>query len=148
MIDVKLWSLTKDSNDKITPSELDSLIQTETEQQLEDLIVENPNLLMDGLKLVGRQTPTSTGALDLLGVDKDGYLIVFELKRGKLPREAVTQVIDYASYLADLDRESLCQHITDRSGSYGIEKIDEFEPELKEILNTVYETWENRSSGV
>ena len=66
MIDVKFWSLEKDGNSNIIPSELESLIHTETEQQLEELIVKNPDLLMEGLELVGRQTPTVTGALDLL----------------------------------------------------------------------------------
>jgi RecB family endonuclease NucS len=76
MIDVKFWSLDKDGSNNIIPSELESLIQTETEQQLEDLIVKNPNLLMDNLKLVGRQTPTASGALDLLGVDNNGHFYI------------------------------------------------------------------------
>ena len=50
-------------------------------------------MLMPGLTLVGRQTPTGSGWLDLLGVDEDGKLVVFELKRGKLTREAVAQAI-------------------------------------------------------
>ena len=47
------------------------------------------------------------GPLDLLGIDQDGDLIVFELKRGTLTREAVAQIIDYASYLDSLKRETL-----------------------------------------
>ena len=46
MIDVKLWSLERDG-DNIIPAELETLLNTETEQQLEELIVKNPNLLMD-----------------------------------------------------------------------------------------------------
>ena len=61
-------------------------------------------MLMPGLKLVGRQTPTEGGPLDLLGVDEDGRLVVFELKREMLSREAVAQVIDYASYLDSHER--------------------------------------------
>ena len=33
---------------------------------LEDTLVANPNLLMPGLTLVGRQLPTESGSLDLL----------------------------------------------------------------------------------
>ncbi len=127
MIDVKVWTLLRDTDNKITPSKLETVDQTETEQQLEELIVKNPDLLMEGLKFVGRQTPTVTGALDLLGVDKDGFLVIFELKKGKVHRDAVTQVIDYASFLAELDRETLCQHIADRSGFLGINKIEDFQ---------------------
>ena len=52
---------------------------------------------MEPLTLVGRQTPTEGGPLDLLGVDGDGKLVVFELKRGTLLRDAVAQILDYAS---------------------------------------------------
>jgi hypothetical protein len=52
--------------------------------------------------------------------------VVFELKRGTLTREAVAQVIDYGSYLAELDPEELSEHISERSGRLGIEKIDDF----------------------
>ncbi len=73
--------------------------RTTTEKRLEDILAANPHMLMPGLTLVGRQTPTDGGALDLLGLDSDGGLIVFELKRGTLTRKAVAQVLDYGSYL-------------------------------------------------
>ena len=92
MEDIKLWEL---DGSKANP--LSSNIQLESEQLLEDTLVANPNLLLDGLTLVGRQMPTEGGPLDLLGVDGDGRLVVFELKRGTLSRDAVAQVIDYAS---------------------------------------------------
>ena len=60
---------------------------------------------MEGLTLVGRQTPTEGGPLDLLGVDADGRLVVFELKRGTLSRDAVAQVVDYASYLNAMESD-------------------------------------------
>lgn len=75
---------------------------------------------------MGRQTETPGGPLDLLGVDSDGNLVVFELKRGSLTREAVAQIIDYASYLSDLVPEELSKHISERSGKLGIDKIDDY----------------------
>ena len=93
---------------------------------LEDVLVENPGLLIEDLILVGRQTPTEGGPLDLLGVDGDGRLVVFELKRGTLSRDAVAQVIDYASYLDNLDLTDLAEHISENSGKHGIDKIDDF----------------------
>jgi hypothetical protein len=62
----------------------------------------------------------------LLGIDEDGRLVVFELKRGTLTREAVAQIIDYASYLAELEPEELSKHISSRSGNLGINKVDDF----------------------
>ena len=79
------------------------------------------------LRLVGRQTPTEGGQLDLLGVDQYGKLVVFELKRGTLSRDAVAQVIDYASDLDAMDPADLAWHISDRSGEHGIEKIANFQ---------------------
>ena len=101
--------------------------QTETEKLLEDMLVKQPGMLMRGLKLVGRQTPAAGGFLDLLGVDADGRLIVFELKRGTLTRDAITQVIDYAADLESRELDDLYAHITERSGAYGIDHIENFE---------------------
>ena len=84
-------------------------------------------MLMENLTLVGRQTPTEGGPLDLLGVDEYGRLVVFELKRGTLSRDAVAQVIDYASYLDAMDLTDLANHIAERSGAGGIEEIENFE---------------------
>ena len=82
---------------------------------------------MEGLTLVGRQTPTEGGPLDLLGVDSDGRLAVFELKRGALSRDAVAQIIDYASDLDGMELGALAEHISERSGEHGIAKIEDFE---------------------
>lgn len=97
-----------------------------SEWEFEDLLVGNPEMLEPGLRLVGRQTRTQTGWLDLLGVDTDGCLVVYELKRGTLAREAVTQVLDYASDLDAMSANDLVEHISERSGSNGVERIDDF----------------------
>ena len=123
MHEVKIWAVDGDSG--AVP--LRRKDRTDTESLLEDILVRNPDLLIPGLRLVGRQTPTEGGPLDLLGVDGDGRLVVFELKRGALSRDAVAQIIDYAS---DLDTKSdiaLARHIADHSGVGGIENIDDFE---------------------
>jgi hypothetical protein len=124
MIKIKLWSLEKNNGNQLYPVGLEEVEKTETENQLEDILVSNPDLLMPGLKLIGRQTTTEGGPLDLLGVDEDGNLIVFELKRGTLARNAVAQIIDYASFLDCLDKQTLFRHISDRSGYGGIGKLD------------------------
>ena len=80
---------------------------------------------MSGLRLVGRQTPTVGGPLDLLGVDQDGRLVVFELKKGTLARDAVTQVIDYCSHLEFLGEDELANLIAEQSDNLG-DKIDNF----------------------
>ena len=119
--EIKIWSVDGGKAETVQPTR-----SMASESLLEDTLVNNPDLLIPGLRLVGRQTPTEGGPLDLLGVDADGRLAIFELKRGTLSREAVAQVIDYASNLDSLDDDELSQHIADKSGKLGIDKIDNF----------------------
>ena len=122
MEDIKLWEL---GGTQAKPLGLNSRL--ESEGFFEDTLVKNPNLLIDGVTLVGRQTPTEGGPLDLLGVDSDGRLVVFELKRGTLSRDAVAQIIDYASDLDRLDLDALADRISERSGAHDIDKIENFQ---------------------
>ncbi len=103
MDEVKIWSVDGDSN--VEP--LASKGQTDTELQLEKALVKNP--------------------LDLLGVDEEGRLVVFELKRGTLSRDAVAQIIDYASHLDGMPLDDLAGYISARSGAHGIDEIQDFE---------------------
>ena len=121
--ELRLWSIA-DSGDV---EALNPLPQMPTELEFEELLVGNPEMLGPGLKLVGRQTPTPGGWLDLLAVDEDGRLVVYELKRGALVQEAVTQVLAYASDLDAMSTSQLAAHIADRSGSHGIDEIADFE---------------------
>ena len=122
MDEVKMWTI---EGSKVKP--VLSIGGMDRERRLEEILVNNPELLMPGLTLVGRQTRTESGPLDLLGVDSDGRLVVFELKRGRLSREAIAQIIDYASYLEGMDLDTLIKHISDKSGAHGIDEIDDFE---------------------
>ena len=122
--EIKLWAIGE------TPNSIERVQATDgirNEGFLEDVLVGNPDMLMPGLTLVGRQTPTDGGYLDLLGVDENGTLVVFELKRGKLTRDVVTQAIDYCSDLESLREEDLAIHIAERSGNGGIDKITNFQ---------------------
>ena len=123
MDEVKIWALDGDAN--VVP--FASKGETDTELLLEETLVRNPDLLIPGLRLVGRQTPTDGGPLDLLGVDEDGRLVVFELKRGTLSRDAVAQIVDYASDLDTKTDVALAEHIAANSGVGGIDHIDDFE---------------------
>ena len=119
---IQLWSVNK-IDDKLSAAEVESVDNTATEQDLEDLLVATPELLLQGVTLIGRQVPTDGGPLDLLGVDADGRLVVFELKRGTLTRDAVAQVLDYASDLAALDDGQFAGLIEKHSGHHGIGRI-------------------------
>lgn len=48
--------------------------------KLEPLLVANPDVIEDGLRVITHQQQTDTGPLDILGVDADNTLVVIELK--------------------------------------------------------------------
>ena len=122
--DIGIWKIDRESR---AGSKLDLADRIETEQMLEDVLVANPNALMGGLTLVGRQVPVGTGYIDLLGIDENGRLVVFELKREKLTRDAVAQILDYCTYLETLSDSKLATLIAEQSGKHGITRIADFE---------------------
>ncbi len=92
-----------------TPSPLPTT-KLVTEQQLEDLIVQQPSILSEDWMLIGRQEATGLGGrIDLLAIVPDGSLVLIELKRDRTPREVVAQAIDYASWVEALTAEELAQ---------------------------------------
>lgn len=121
--ELKIWAL-HEGDGATTVSGVSGV---KLENFLEETLVKRPEMLENGLHLVGRQTPTESGPLDLLGVDTGGRLVVFELKREKLTREAVTQCIDYASALSVKAPEELGEFIAEHAGTGGIDEIDDFE---------------------
>ena len=121
MDEIKLWALQGERASRVQPSSA-----MDSELRLEEILVKNPEMLIPDLTLVGRQTATDGGPLDLLGVDSDGRLVLFELKRDRLSRDAVAQIIDYASDLASMGIDALAERIAEQSGTGGIEKIEDF----------------------
>lgn len=96
--EIKVW--------EIINGELQAIATSMTQEgrtepyDLEPWIVSNPSIIGDDLAIIGRQVATKTGTLDLLAIDKSGNVVIIELKRDKLPREALAQAIDYASDVA------------------------------------------------
>lgn len=121
---MKMWAI---DNSKKGAKPVDAAKETDTEKELEEVLVSNPEMLMPGLTLVSRQSGTDKGNLDLVGVDADGRLVVFELKKGTLTREAVAQVIDYGSWLESQTETELATYIASQSGKNGMNNIDDFE---------------------
>ena len=83
---------------------------------LEEWIVSNPSIISSDLAIIGRQVLTKSGPMDLLAIDKSGNLVIIELKRDKLPREALAQAIDYASDVAYWSIEKLSEICTKFNG--------------------------------
>jgi len=78
-------------------------------EDLEKWIKSDPTILGRDLLIIGEQVQTKSGPLDFLGIDKFGNTIIIELKRDKMPREALAQAIDYASDVAYWDLNYLSE---------------------------------------
>jgi hypothetical protein len=122
---IRVWKVSGSGLDSAAMP-IEELSDTETERQLEDLLVSSPELLLPGLVLLARQFMTAGGPLDLIGLDAAGRAVVFELKRGTLTREAVVQALDYASDLATMDPTAFASLIDQNSGRGGVQKIEGF----------------------
>jgi len=76
---------------------------------LEAWIKSNASVLGDDIVVIGEQVKTATGFIDFLGIDRSGNTVIVELKRDKLPRDVLTQSIDYASDVADWELEKFSE---------------------------------------
>ncbi len=80
------------------------------EIDLEILLENNPEYFFENnrILIIGRQVATNLNTfIDLLGIDEHGNTVVIELKRDKTPRETLAQLIEYASFIDNLDYEQL-----------------------------------------
>lgn len=101
---------TVDKGGKLIHYKEHSFSNDNKESDLEMILEKNPeNFFDDGkILIIGRQILTNLGTcIDLLGLDKFGNTVVIELKRGKTPRETISQLIEYASFIDNLDYEQL-----------------------------------------
>jgi len=96
--EIKTWQIL---NGKLESIDTNLVKEGKTEPyDLEEWIISNPSIVGSDLIIIGKQVTTKSGPLDLLAIDKSGNTVVIELKRDKLPREALVQAIDYASDIA------------------------------------------------
>jgi hypothetical protein len=80
------------------------------EKDLESWLENNPDYILEDEKvlIIGRQVTTNLGSvIDLLGIDREGNVVVIELKRDQTPRETLAQILEYASFVEDLSYAQL-----------------------------------------
>jgi hypothetical protein len=128
---MNLWEVNKDSLIPIKRSQID------LESQLEDWISSDPSILNLDVLVIGRQVHTMFGGyIDLLCINREGDLIIVELKRDKTPRDVVAQCLDYASWVCDLGFEEINTICQKRSGKAIGEAYHEcFDDPIPETIN-------------
>ena len=73
---------------------------------------------------------------DLLGIDKDGNLVIIELKKGRTPREVIAQLLEYAVWANDLSDDKIYDIASSYFRSMDIEK------NLEQLIIETFETEE------
>ena len=128
---IKTWQI-KDEGLVLVESSLAEAGRREAEH-LEKWIASDVSILGSDLLIIGRQIMTKSGPLDLLAIDALGNVVIIELKRDRLPREVVAQVIDYASDVANWSVERLSEECAKYSGKSledaMVERFDEVDLE-------------------
>ena len=105
---MKIFSI--DPDDTFTEYSETPFESEHEEHVLESWVESNPDLVLEdsGVLIIGRQVSTNLGGLiDLLGLDRQGDVVVIELKRDRTPRHVIAQALEYASYAARLDAGQL-----------------------------------------
>lgn len=100
------------------------------ERDLEDWIEADPDLVLEGLVIVGRQVAVTGGRIDLLGIDPAGRWVVLELKPGSLDSGAVSQALYYVANLPADRLRSIAQSYLERHpNSFAASQLDAVLPE-------------------
>ena len=101
-----------------TPLNLESRLQ---EILASDITIADPNLM-----IIGREVPTGfNNFIDILAINRDGHIIVLELKRDKTPRDIVAQVLDYGSWVRNLKDDGIARIFADYQRKYGSGKKEQ-----------------------
>ncbi len=110
---------TLDEKGKMIPYKEIKFKDENRESNLETLLETNPEYFFEGSKIliIGRQITTNLNSfMDLLGIDKTGNSVVVELKRNKTPRDTIAQLLEYASFVENLDYAQLNEIYQNYSG--------------------------------
>jgi hypothetical protein len=133
---MSLWQLNPDGSATAVMEQ-----KLASEAQIETAIESVPEMLGMDLMIVGRQTMTPSGPLDLLAIDADARLVVIENKRDRTPREVLAQVIDYASWVRTLTFDEVNSIYAKYQVSTGdvADLLEDFEERFGEPLEAIAE---------
>jgi hypothetical protein len=152
--EIKTWQII-DGKLRVLETSLKTEGRTEP-YDLEPWVESNPDIIGPDIAIIGRQVMSRSGPIDLLGIDRSGNVVVVELKRDRLPREALTQAIDYASDIADWPIDKIGEICLQYSGKSLEECVNSLSPggvapflamTLAEAGPSGYDGWDTSDHG-
>ena len=117
MQQIKLWAVKAESIQQVNRARLDY------ENRLEKWLLEDISVLSPNLVVIGSQVLTPYGKIiDILALNSLGELVIVELKRDKTYREVISQALDYATWVKELNYDDL-NGILNKYGNSDIKDI-------------------------
>ncbi len=120
-------------------SEIDVTHFEESEAQLEKWVKFLPSFVGENLVIIGEQLdfPSIGGdAIDIVGLDSNGAVVVIELKKGATPSDVDFQAIKYASYISNLGSEELgriaAEFLRREENGHLIKRVDELGVQIED----------------
>ena len=123
--DPQLFRINPDNHESEAIAEVEfAQLGFQERRDIQEWVANNPGILGEGLLIIGKEFSgfdRTNERLDLLAVDKDGKLVVIELKRDDTGADAHWQAIKYASYLHRVDTDRIIEIL---AGYADISKAD------------------------
>jgi hypothetical protein len=145
-----LYTLNKTDSEKGVLEKV-NIGSVDYEKDFEDWLENSPDILFEEdegntVIWIGRQVNARMDGTnkypDLMGIDSSGDVVIVELKKGKTPREVVSQALEYVSWASKLKEEELNSYYLDYSKNNKGELFDlktkfknVFYPDTEEEIN-------------
>jgi len=101
-VKMAVWRIESGRARALSPSELHDEAELETMLEADISLLGLPTDLL----VITRQALTEyAGRIDLLCIDAEGDLWLIEIKKTRTPRDVVAQALDYAYWIAELERD-------------------------------------------
>ena len=89
-------------------------IALDLESRLQDILANDISIADPNLMVIGCEVKTSFDKrIDLLAINRDGNLVVIELKRDKTPRDIVAQTLEYGAWVRELEDDDIARIFDD-----------------------------------
>ena len=103
-------------------------------KDIQEWIVANPNILGEGLLIIAKEFSgfeRTNERADIVAVDRDGKVVIIELKRDDTGSDVHWQAIKYASYFHRANVNDLVQIFADYNGIDPDEAVDRLKQHLE-----------------